>query len=120
MRRLDWLLIALCTAVFAGLCVKQKAHAHDPNTHLANEFSKAKNKANGLCCDGDDYTYVSPYSWERTDKGFRVYVHKRWLDVPASAEVGNMRNPDGEAKVWLYIGDDGVPQARCFMVGIES
>lgn len=120
MKPLDWLIIAICAVLFAGLTVKTKtAHAHDPQTHLVNGLSEARSKANSLCCDGSDYTYVNPRSWERTDKGFRVYVHDQWVTVPAEAEVGNMRNPDGEAKAWLYL-DEGVWHVRCFMVGIES
>lgn len=96
-----------------------KAWAHDPLTHQANGYSAAKNKANGLCCDGDDYTYINPYAWERTATGFRVRVNGQWVDVPADAEVGNMKNPDGEAKVWLYYDNTG-PKVRCLMPGIES
>lgn len=117
---LDWMIILLCCGAFVGLVMPtKKAHAHDPSTHQANQYSSARSKANSSCCDGDDYTYVNPYSWERTEKGFRVYVHKRWINVPADAEVGNMKNPDGEAKVWLY-QDEGAWHARCFMPGIES
>lgn len=119
-RKMDYFMIAIALAVFLPIALNPKAvRAHDPLTHQANEFSKAKNKSNGDCCDGNDYTYVNPYSWERTDKGFRVYVGERWIDVPADAEVGNMKNPDGNAKVWLYY-DGRVPRARCFMPGAES
>jgi hypothetical protein len=96
-----------------------KAFAHDPNTHLADGYAHARSKKGTLCCDGTDYTHIKASSWERTDKGFRVRVHNAWVEVPADAEVGNMRNPDGEAKVWLYFDGDK-PHARCFMVGIES
>ena len=97
----------------------RKAFAHDPHTHLADAFSTAKSKSGTLCCDGNDYTYVSPSSWERTDTGFRVYVQKQWVDIPIDALVTNMTNPDGEAKVWLYT-DSGQVFARCFMPGVES
>lgn len=97
----------------------RKSWAHDPNTHLADGFSAAKSKKGDLCCDGKDYTYVSPRSWERTDKGYRIRVHGRWVDVPADALVTNMVNPDGEAKVWLY-EEGGQFFARCFMPGAES
>lgn len=96
-----------------------RAWAHDPHTHHADAFSKAKSKKGNLCCDGNDYTYVSPSSWERTETGFRVYVQKQWVDIPADALVTNMTNPDGEAKVWLYT-DGGKLHARCFMAGTES
>lgn len=100
--------------------VPYPARAHDPLTHQANEFSKARSKAKSLCCDGDDYTYINPRSWERTDKGFRVHIHGKWVEVPADAEVENMKNPDGEAKAWIWSDDKGDPHVRCFMVGAES
>ncbi|MBY0472663.1 hypothetical protein K2Q00_00035 [Patescibacteria group bacterium] len=109
----------LCVTAFV-CAITEQTQAHDPLTHQANGFSSAKNKSKHLCCDGNDYTYVNPYSWERTDKGFRVYVQGKWIDVPADAEVDNMKNPDGEAKVWLYREDTGTLRARCFMPGTES
>ncbi|OGC88589.1 hypothetical protein A2419_02905 [Candidatus Adlerbacteria bacterium RIFOXYC1_FULL_48_26] len=115
-------LVAVCAAVlvFAG-CNVNEARAHDPLTHQANGYSSAKNKSKGLCCDGNDFTYINPYSWERTDKGFRVHIQGKSIDVPADAEVENMKNPDGEAKVWLYLdADTNTLKARCFMPGIES
>ena len=96
-----------------------RAWAHDPNTHLADGYATARSKKGTLCCDGSDYTYVSPRSWERTQTGYRVHVQGKWVDVPADALVTNMKNPDGEAKVWLYTDGDK-PFARCFMPGAES
>lgn len=97
----------------------KRAWPHDPHTHLADGYSMAKSKKGDLCCDGKDYSYLNPHSWERTETGFRVRVEGKWVDIPADAEVGNMRNPDGEAKVWLYKDGETV-RARCFMVGTES
>lgn len=93
------------------------ALAHDPHTHQVNTLGDAKSKAGGLCCDGKDYTI--PNDWRRTDAGgYRVLIGKDWLDVPKDAEVLNMRNPDAEAKVWLYHAE-GEPIVRCFMPGME-
>jgi len=96
-----------------------RAWAHDPKTHQADGYSQARSKKGTLCCDGSDYTYVAPSSWERTDAGFRVFTQGQWVDVPADALVVNMQNPDGEAKVWLY-SDGGKLFARCFMRGMEG
>jgi hypothetical protein len=119
--RLDWLLISLCCVAFAAVVIPaKKAHSHDPNTHQANELANARSKQGGLCCDGTDYTYVTPYSWERTEKGYRVHLKGAWLEIPKDFEVNNMRNPDGEAKVWIVFDEMGAPFVRCFMPGMES
>lgn len=110
-------IIAVAMMTFA---LTPKARAHDPLTHQVNEYSVAKSKSGGLCCDGKDYTYVNPYSWERTDKGYRVHIGGKWVDVPKDFEVNNMRNPDGEAKVWIMLDESGEPFVRCFMPGVES
>jgi len=111
--------ICATSIVFLALAWTPTVQAHDPLTHQANSFSSAKNKSNKPCCDGSDYTYVNPGSWERTDKGFRIRVEGKEVEIPADAEVSNMKNPDGEAKVWLYL-DGNVLRARCFMPGAES
>jgi hypothetical protein len=94
------------------------ALAHDPRTHQVDELANARSKAGGLCCDGKDYTI--PYSWERTERGYRIHFGGRWVDIPKDAEVNNMRNPDGEAKAWLAFDEQGEPYVRCFMPGMEG
>jgi hypothetical protein len=101
--------------------IARKAWAHNPLTHVADNYSNAKSKQNGRCCDGADYTYVLPRDWERKKDGggYRAFVDNQWIDIPADAEVDNMKNPDGYAKIWL-MDQNGKRAARCFMPGAES
>lgn len=92
------------------------ALAHDPHTHQANALADAKSKSGGLCCDGKDYTI--PDDWRRTETGYKVMIGTTWYEVPKDAEVNNMRNPDAEAKVWIY-NAEGETWIRCFLPGME-
>lgn len=113
-----WLIgLAMFLAFFMGA---YSAKAHDPNTHQATELSNARSKIGGQCCDGTDYAHVSPSAWERTDTGFRIKFGQAWIEVPQDAVVHNMKNPDGEAKVWIGLDENGVPFVRCFMSGMEG
>ncbi len=98
--------------IVAAFPVGATAHDHGQ----ANSLASARSKMGGLCCDGKDY--IIPTDWRRTDVGYKVQIGTQWLDVPKDAEVNNMRNPDAEAKVWLYTAD-GETAIRCFMPGME-
>lgn len=115
MKPVDWLLICLTTIVFCGVALTTKrAHSHDPLTH-ANDLSEARSEAFGSCCDGTDFLRVT--LWERTETGFRIFVHGKWMEAGHTVKVNNMQNPDGEAKVWVN-GPKDAPYVRCFMPGV--
>lgn len=119
MKPLDYLLIVLCCAVFAGIAVgAKKAHAHNPTTHKPDELSDAYSDAYGKCCMGDDYHKLRVEEWENTDTVWRINWHGQWLDVPRRAKVKNMDNPDGDAKAWVF-GEPDTTYVRCFMPGMQ-
>lgn len=90
---------AVAALAFLGLATG--AFGHDPKHHQPNPvLADAKNRLNGSCCDGTDYTIAD--GWEHKDGKYRVLIGGVWLDVPPSAYVENVRNPYTEAIVWLY------------------
>lgn len=121
MKKLDWLLIAVAVVVFATMVAlkPKKAHAHDPNTHQADDLSKATSEAFGSCCVGDDYSKLVVGEWETTETGYRVFYKGRWLEGSRRTKVSNMENPDGEAKAWIF-GEGDTAYIRCFMAGARS
>lgn len=119
MKTVDWLIVALCCAAFAGIVVPLKAHAHDPATHQMDELSNATSDAYGKCCVGDDYHKLRIEEWETTDDGWRIRWHGQWLDVPRRAKVHNVQNPDADAKAWVF-GAMETTYVRCFLPGALS
>lgn len=116
MRKL-YLLTAACLAVFLIMyATSHKAHAHNPDTHQADDLSKATSDAFGSCCVGDDYSKLVVGEWETTETGYRVFYKGRWLEASRRVKVNNMENPDGEAKAWIF-GEGDTAYIRCFMVG---
>ncbi len=112
---LVWLGIFCSGAGISSIVVATRVHGHDPYTHQANSLSDARSPKGGLCCDGKDYNV--PQDWKQKDEGgYKVLIGKQWLDVPPEAEVTNMKNPDMEAKVWLYY-INGEQTVRCFLPG---
>lgn len=101
--------LAIAMLTFA---LTPRARAHDPNTHQADDLSKATSEAFGLCCNGQDWSRVS--IWETTTTGYRIMYKGEWLDGPRGVKVKNIPNPDGEAKAWIYYME-GKPYIRCFM-----
>lgn len=93
-----------------------KAWAHNPDTHQADDLGNAYSEAYGKCCIGDDYHKLRIEEWEPTEKGWRIRWHGEWLEVPRNAKVKNMRNPDGDAKAWVF-GEPDTIYVRCFMPG---
>jgi hypothetical protein len=94
-----------------------RAWAHDHGQ--ADDLANAKNQNNDVCCVGDDYTKLRIEEWETTESGWRIRWHGQWLDVPRRAKVGNMVNPDGDAKAWVF-GAMETTYVRCFMPGALS
>ncbi len=115
---LCWLVIFLAGSGMVCIIVATRVHAHDPHTHQANALADAKSPLHGLCCSGDDY--IIPGDWSQNEDGsYHVLIGKDWIDVPKEAEVTNMKNPDMEAKAWVYYLN-GKPVARCFMPGGQT
>lgn len=114
----DVLVVVAAIACFALLVssLSHKAHAHNPQTHQPDALSSAYSDAYGKCCSGFDYNNLRTEEWEPTATGWRVKWHGQWLDVPRSAKVKNMTNPDGDAKVWVY-GEPSNTYVRCFLPG---
>lgn len=119
MRRLDWLLVIACCGAFAATVAlhPKRAHAHDPDTHQADDLAKATSAAYGLCCNGKDWIRIE--TWESMPSGYRILYKGEWLDAPRTVRVNNMENPDGEAKAWIYYMGQK-PYIRCFMAGARS
>lgn len=97
----------------------KKAHAHDLDTHQADDLSKATSEAFGSCCVGDDYAKLVVGEWETTQTGYRVFYKGRWLEASRRVKVSNRENPDGEAKAWIF-GEGDTAYIRCFMAGARS
>lgn len=118
-RSLNWYLAGatVLAVVLLDVALTHKAKAHDPDTHQADDLSKSKSDAYGLCCNGTDYVRIS--TWESTAAGYRVFYKGEWIEGSRSVKVNNMENPDGEAKAWIYY-TEGKPYIRCFMAGARS
>ncbi len=121
MRKSNWYLVGaiVLTIVLLNIILVPRARAHNPDTHQADDLSKAQSEAFGSCCVGDDYKKLVVGEWETTATGYRVFYKGRWLEGTRRVKVNNMENPDGEAKAWIF-GEGDTAYIRCFMAGARS
>lgn len=113
----DLAIVGILALLFLVMCTELKrARAHNPDTHQADALSEAYSEAYGKCCLGDDYHKLRVEEWETTSTGWRAKWHGQWLDIPKSARVRNVMNPDGDAKIWVF-GEPDSTYVRCFMPG---
>ncbi len=108
--------VVLAIFMFIAVYGTKPARAHNPISHVADDLAEAYSEAYGKCCVGFEYENLRIEEWEPTENGWRIHWKGQWLDVPRSAKVKNLPNPDGIAKAWVFGSGDNA-YVRCFMAG---
>jgi hypothetical protein len=125
---------ALWLAVSIFFCVSANAHDYK-HPEKQSWYESLRSRGTGTfatgtpCCDGAEANHIADMDWdtacEKNNFGelnchYRVFLHNRWWDVPASSVVDGP-NRDGSALVWEVPTrhDDEVISVfiRCFMPG---
>jgi hypothetical protein len=124
------MLLTLFVIVVIGFAVYScSAGAHDYRHPEKQKWYESLHSSKEVCCDGKEATHIADFEWDTTCEQnnfgeklchYRVFLHNKWRDVPASAVVEGP-NLDGSALLWEIpdwhgnqITDTTI---RCFMPG---
>ena len=103
------------------------AFAHDPEGKHSEWMGKQHNRANGLCCSGEDAKYLDEEEWGMRGDHYWVKIEGRiiWLEDWQNLRPDGGANPSGRALVWYAIVPSqtgGTPSivVRCFTPEYET